>query len=301
MDKKDKEKKKEKKRGRSPSPVAAGRKGGRDLVAILGGSGLDPDPRKRNHMLKKAKLVIKKKRKRKSSSSSSKSTGSKGGSSGSSTSQVMAADVFGQTRTAKRVASQCPGVLTATSVAAVQEQLLTVQGQLWEVDRKELPPLFLQYFQGQLSPKMQPAMRREAVHVSYCLDLGLTGRIPELLDVLSQRLKALEGMASGKHWSVMSQFELVPEEQGAVATQQETEAAAREARELGRIKAQSGRPYGSSSTAERAEDWRRDSFKGKGQKGQGKGKDVRREQKGDGKDWRRDREADKEKEKNRAK
>lgn len=214
LDKKEKEKKKkEVKRTRSPSPVVA-RKGGRDLSSILGGSGLDPNPKKRNRMLKKAKRIIGKKKKKKSSASSSRSSGDVDSSSGSSTSQVMAGDIFGQTRTAKRVASQCPGVLTATSVAAVQEQLLTAQGQMWELDRKELPPLFLQYFRGRLAQTMQPAMRREAVHVSYCLDLGLMGRIPQLLDVLAQRLKALEGQASGKHWSVTSQYELVPEEQG---------------------------------------------------------------------------------------
>lgn len=302
LDKKEKEKKKkEVKRTRSPSPVVA-RKGGRDLSSILGGSGLDPNPKKRNRMLKKAKRIIGKKKKKKSSASSSRSSGDVDSSSGSSTSQVMAGDIFGQTRTAKRVASQCPGVLTATSVAAVQEQLLTAQGQMWELDRKELPPLFLQYFRGRLAQTMQPAMRREAVHVSYCLDLGLMGRIPQLLDVLAQRLKALEGQASGKHWSVTSQYELVPEEQGSVATQQETEAAAREARELGRIKAQSGRPFGSSSMQERSDEWKQ-SYKGKGQsqKGQGKGKEGKREQKGDARDWRKEREGDKEKDKNKGK
>ena len=50
-----------------------------------------------------------------------------------------------------------------------------------------------------------------------------------------QRLKALEGQTSGKHWSVTCQYELVPEEQGSVATAQETEAAMREAREAGKL------------------------------------------------------------------
>ena len=59
-------------------------------------------------------------------------------------------------------------------------------------------------------------MRREALHLSYSLDLGLQGRIPELMDVLGQRLKALESQTSGKHWTVTTQFELVPEEQGSV-------------------------------------------------------------------------------------
>eukprot|EP00435_Cladocopium_sp_Y103_P014625 s2655_g3.t1 len=295
-EKKEKEKKKEKKRERSTSPAAAAKPGGRDLKAILGGSGLDPDPKRRKKMLKRAKRIIKKKKKKKGSSTTSRSSGSRSSSSGASTSEVQAADIFGQTRTAKRIAKLCPGVLTASSVASVQEQLLNAQGQMWELDRRELPPLFMQYFRGHLSQGMTPPMKREAVHVSYCLDLGLTGRIPQLLDVLAQRLKALEGQAAGKHWSVTAQFEVVPEEQGSVATQQEIEAAAREAREVGRLKAQAGRPFGASSTFDKGEDWRRDSYKGKGQKGEGKGKDGKKEQKGDNRDWRKERD-DKEKNK----
>lgn len=206
---KEKDKKKEKKRARSSSPLT-GRKAGRDLNVVLGGSGLDPDPKRRKKMMKKAKRIVKRKKKKKGSSSSSSGSQSKTSRSSSSTQEVEAADIFGQRRMAKRVSSRCPGVLTATSLAAVQEQLLTTQGQLWELDRRELPPLFLQYFRGQLQQRMQPAMRREAIHVSYCLDLGLMGRIPQLLDVLSQRLKALEGQTSGKHWSVTAQYELVP-------------------------------------------------------------------------------------------
>ena len=130
------------------------------------------------------------------------------------------------------------------------------------------------------------------------LDLGLMGRIPQLLDVLSQRLKALEGQASGKH-CVTAQYELVPEEQGSVASQQETEQAAREAREAGRVKNQAGRPYGATAAVDRGEDWRPDAYKGKSNKGQGKGKDWR--QKGEGKPFPKGKEGEQERDKNRAK
>ena len=73
----------------------------------------------------------------------------------------------------------------AAAVSSVQEQLLTGQGQLYEIDRRELPPLFLQYFRSHLASRMQPPMRREALHLSYCLDLALQGQIPEMVDVLA--------------------------------------------------------------------------------------------------------------------
>lgn len=297
--KKAKEKKAEEKRPRSPSQGGQKRKGGRDLGVILGGSGLDPDPRKRKRYLKKAKKLMRRHKRKKKSSNSSSSSSERGSSRSSSSFSSMggASEVFGQTRMAKRLAGRFPGVLTACSLAAIQEQLLTTQGQLWEIDKREIPPLFLQYFRSNLASRMTPAMRREALHLSVCLDLGLQGRIPEMLDVLEQRLKALESQTAGKHWTVTTQFELVPEEQGSVATSQETEAAMKEAREAGKLRTQASRAFGTSTGQDRWEDWRRDQPKGKGQKGQGKGKDWRREGKGDSKDPRREKEGDREKEK----
>ena len=293
-DKKKKEAKKADKRRRSPSQGGSRPKGGRDLVAVLGESGLDPDPSRRRRLMRKAKRIVRKNKKKKASTSTSRSS-KKSSSSGTGSSEgVGASDVFGQSRMAKRVWTRCPGVLTATSLLSVQEQLLTTQGQMYDMDRRELPPIFLQYFRSHLSPKMQPAMRREAVHVSFCLDLGLQGRVPEMMDVLAQRLKALEGQTQGRHWSVTSQHELVPEEQGSVATAPEMEAAAREAREAGRLRSQASRPFGSTSGPEAGGDWRPET-RAKGQKGQGKGKDWRRESKGSGKDQRQGKEGERDK------
>ena len=296
--KRDRSKKRSRKRSRSRQ--RSKKKGQKDLKSILGDSGLDPDPSRRKKMMKRAKKLVKK-GKKKGDSSTPGSSGKEGTRSSSSSSGMGASDVFGQTRMAKKIWTKCPGVLTATSLSTVQEQLLTVQGQVWDIDRSELPPLFLQYFRAHLSPKMQPAMRREALHASFCLDLGLQGRIPELLDVLAQRLKALEGQTGGKHWTVTSQFELVPDEAAAVATSLETEQAAREAREQGRLKAQAAKPYGSNQGQDRWDDWKRDNPKGRPSKGAGKSKDWRKGEKGEGKDYRANREGDKEKDKNRGK
>ena len=77
----------------------------------------------------------------------------------------------------------------------------------------------------------------------------------------------------------------------------------KEAREAGKLRSQASRAFGTPPSAggDRWEDWRRDPPKGKGQKGQGKGKDWRRDGKGDSKDTRREKEGDRDKDKNKGK
>ena len=103
------------------------------------------------------------------------------------------------------------------------------------------------------------------------------------------------GEALERHCSVRAGAK----EQGSVASQQETEQAAREAIKAGRVKNQAGRPYGATAAVDRGEDWRPDAYKGKSNKGQGKGKDWR--QKGEGKPFPKGKEGEQERDKNRAK
>ena len=292
-------KEKRKKASRSPSR----KKGQRDLDIILGNSGLDPDPHKRGKMMKRARRLVRRKEKKKKKDSSSGSGSGKGSGSGTSeeTAEMDPGEVFGESKMAKKIWLKCPGVLTATSLTAMQEQLLTQQGQLYDMDRSELPPIFLQYFRTQLASRMAPAMRREGLHLAYSLDLALQGRIPQMVDVLSQRLKALEGQTDGNHWTVTSQYELVPEPKASVASALETQQAAKEAREAGRLKAQATKAYGYSQESGRGDDWKKDPSKGKNQKGGGKGQDWRKGGKSDNRDFRKDKDdRDKEKQKNRS-
>lgn len=138
------------KKRKSASPLGRRRRG-RSLEVAFGGSGLDPDPRLRRRYLKQARRVVKKRSKKKKSTSSSSTASGKdkeSSSSGLSSMGVGTGEVFGQSRMAKRIALKCPGVLTATSLGAIQDQLLTSQGQLWDVDKRELPPFFLQFFRA---------------------------------------------------------------------------------------------------------------------------------------------------------
>ena len=90
-------------------------------------------------------------------------------------------------------------------------------------------------------------------------------------------------------------------ETATVATPQETEAAAKEAREAGRLRAQSSRVFGATANPDRTQEWRRESTeKGKGAKGQAKGKDWRQANR-DQRDTRRDLPAEKEKERTKGK
>ena len=142
------------------------------------------------------------------------------------------------------------------------------------------PPLFVRYFRQQLSSKMSPAMSREAQTISHLLDHLLRGKVADALDLGAQRLKALEAQASGVHFTVAQQQELIPKEGASMSTVVEMQDAARRAREEGKMRLESSRPYGSrSSYPPRTEDH----GKGNQRKG-GKGKGGKTEtKKGEGK------------------
>ena len=52
-------------------------------------------------------------------------------------------------------------------------------------------------------------MLQEAVTIATCLDGLLSGKVAWTVDVLAQRLKSLESLSSGTHWSVARQLELI--------------------------------------------------------------------------------------------
>ena len=79
-------------------------------------------------------------------------------------------------------------------------------------------------------------MLQEALTVSTCLDGLLRGRVASVCDVLSQRLKSLESLCKGAHWSVGRQLELVRADAGITGETEGLEAA-RRAREEDKLKA----------------------------------------------------------------
>ena len=94
------------------------------------------------------------------------------------------------------------------------------RGGVWDL-QGSLPPLFCRYYRHQLAHRMSPAMSREAHTLSYALDLMLRGRSSEMMDFLAQRLKSLEMMAGGVHFTVSQQQELLTRDTASMSSVQE--------------------------------------------------------------------------------
>lgn len=253
-------------RGRSSRFKLEGKK---DIGVVLGATGADPNPKVRRRCRKRAARIARKKAK----NSSGESTGS---SSGSTSSLSGDRALFGSTNRVHTIGRKLPGVLLTAALEEASDALVTQEGGIYDVQGGTLPPLFSRYFKQNLATRMSPAMRREAQTLAYMLDLGLRGRIAECLDVGAQRLKSLEMMMGGVHYTVAQQTELLPKEETSMSSVPEFTEAARRAREDGRARLEASRPYGTRGAAGgKSEEW----VKGGGKKGQPKGKGGKSDQK----------------------
>jgi hypothetical protein len=200
----------------------------KDLVVVYGTTGLDPDPRIRKRLLKRVKRKLKKKK-----GSSADSTGSslEGSSQESSLDSSESGQVFEETQKVRSIARKAPGLLTYGMVKEMQRQLLTSAGTLWSTERDAVPPIALQYYRGQLSNRLSGGAAREALTLSWALDLALQGKMAQTADCLSQRLKSLELVAGGATWSVAQRVEVVPMERARLSSRAEAQAAAKEDKE----------------------------------------------------------------------
>ena len=261
------------------------------LEDVLGMTGLDPDPATRRVFLRRAKRLVdgkkkKKKKKRKKKGGEGSSSDSESGSKGSSLSSSFSAgarglemeELFGSSSTAKRVAQEFPGVLTSSWIRECQDYLMNAQGQLWSQQETEVQPLAVQFFRQQAQLKLTGAMAREYLSIAVMIDLGLQGRIAELTDVGTQRLKSLLATASGVHFSIAQKMEVVPLDRTAPASLLETREATRahldEERALQRA---SERPQWHGSPSETPKGGKGKDGKGKKGKGKdGKGKEQDR-------------------------
>eukprot|EP00438_Fugacium_kawagutii_P032540 Skav202158 [mRNA] locus=scaffold970:241073:241564:- [translate_table: standard] len=149
----------------------------------------------------------------------------------------------------------------------MQEQLLTDQGTTMCLDSQEVPPVALQYFRGHLQRKLAGGAMREALNISWAVDLLLRGRVAEATDTLLQRVKALELIGAGASWGVAQRVELVPPEKGQLSTRAETQQAVKEQQAEAKVRTQTkGKEKG------RFEGGQYGSWKGQS-KGEGKNKD----------------------------
>eukprot|EP00435_Cladocopium_sp_Y103_P020901 s2412_g5.t1 len=232
----------------------------KELKVLFMNTGLDPDPAVRKRFRRRAAKIVR--RKKKDSDEGS------GSSSGGSTSQSFQdPSLFGSANRVQSIGRRLPGVLTSASLEEAAEGMVTNEGGVWNTQDSNLPAIFGRYYKQKLQGRMTPAMSREAFTLSTLLDLGLRGRVAELMDLASQRLKALEMQSQGVHFTVSQQHELLQKEGVSMATTQEFQSAARLAREEGRARLEASRPYGTRSSMSSKGD---DQVKGSGKKGYGK-------------------------------
>ena len=261
--------------------------GQKRLSALYSETGMDPSTKRRNKVLHKARKVGKPKKKKDKKKKASEGSSSGGTSSSSSSSaEEVVGGLFETEHKIKSIARRYPGALTSSALMEAKESLLTTSGMAWSLDRKSLPPLFTHFVRQQLASHMSPPVLQEALTLSTSLDAMLQGKPAYACDVMAQRLKSLESLSQGAHWSVGRQMELVNSTGQGIAEEQESLDAARRARDVNKLRALVAQPSGSrGGDADRGSGKKDKGWKGGGKNktgGDGKGKapDGRKDDKG---------------------
>jgi hypothetical protein len=275
------EKKDKKAAGSSASEVVE--VGQKPLAALFSGTGLDPSAGARRRILKKARKLGRSKKKRKKSSSGS-TTSNSGSTSESSSSKDVAGGLFSSERRMRTIWRKYPGALAATAVVEARQSLLTASGHLWEVDKRSLPPLATQFTRQHLAGGMSPPMLQEACTIAACLDGLLLGKVAWTADVLSQRLKSLEALSCGTHWSVARQLELIRSDPMSITGEAEGLDAAKAARDEEKLRqsmSKGGGPRGAPKGKKGGKEAKGMGKVGNDDSNRGKGSGARKEQKGE--------------------
>ena len=251
---KDKKEKKSKRKERSESPKKKKKKesedederevGQRSRRDLFEGTGLDPSYRARRKMLKKARRLGTGKKKKKKKGSKSGDSQTDGSSSSSSTSPEDEGGLFEDERRLEQIWQRYPGCLSAKTVQEAKNKLVTAAGTAMAMDRKSLPPILTQYVRVAVLPGCSAVMGQEVLSLAMAMDLLLSGKAAQCADLIGQRLKALEALSKGSHWTVGRQHELVRIDHGGLAEDAEHRAAARQAREEDKLRGLVGRSYG---------------------------------------------------------
>lgn len=261
-------KRRTKKKGRKKKESKVKIVGTKELSHLFGSTALDPKPEVRRGIRKRARTAAKRRGKKVAATSSS----SPETSSGSTGSDGEGGRLFGDEVRVKMLWKKYPGALTLNTLEMIQMAVVTHSGQPWDLDRSSLPPIFTQYWRMALMGRMGGAMGRESQTLSFIQDLLLQGRVAAACDVVTQRLKGLDQIASGGHFTVAQRQELVPAEAAAMTTPSEALEASKIQREEQKAKSAAARPW------ERRPEWgqrtedSKGKSKGKEQKGKGKSK-----------------------------
>ena len=213
--------------------------GQKDPSVLFKGTGLDPERKRREKIARRARRLGKsgKKKKKKKKDDSREDKGeSSSSSSGDTLDDEGGAGLFQPDRKVKLISDRCPGALTFAAMMEAREHLVTQSGTAWAIDRNQLSPLFVHFTRQGMANHMPPAMLQEAITIATVLDSLLLGRAAAACDALSQRLKALECLSRGSHWTVARQLEIVRTDGMQLSQDTETLEAARRAREEEKLK-----------------------------------------------------------------
>lgn len=218
-----------------------------ELKVVYRGTGIDPNPKRRKKILKKARKLSGRKKKKKRTSSSATGGSSSSSSTSSSSAIGGSARIFEEESRLGQIWKKCPGALTAGALQEGRSNLMSQADTLWNIAEGELPPIFTQYVRQQIiGPRsVSPAIHQELLTVGQALDHLLLGKIAGCADILSQRLKSLESLVRGNHYSVGRQLELIKADTLGIAANSEALAAAKRAREEDKLRSLVASPMGS--------------------------------------------------------
>ena len=127
-------------------------------------------------------------------------------------------------------------------------------------------PIYLKYLRlTVLRRDMIPGQRRELTTLAHVMDRLIQRNLLGAMDIVNQRIKALELVVNGSTWGVVQHLELVPQDSERIASNAEMQSAAREFKWESKIQREitgkGGRAWG----------WQYRDDKGKGgKKGDGK-------------------------------
>eukprot|EP00438_Fugacium_kawagutii_P032848 Skav216107 [mRNA] locus=scaffold1946:40388:59628:+ [translate_table: standard] len=163
----------------------------KDLEAIYGGTGMDPDQKKRKRIARRVKKALRK----------GKTTSSSSGSSSESSLEEEKEEILLEDRNkVHRIAQLCPGLLSSLGIEAMRPFLLQLGSTGWETEGSQIPPLLSLYYRTYMCNRLSGGVQREFATLAWLSDLMVQGRIAEALDTAIQRMKAIELVSKGESW-----------------------------------------------------------------------------------------------------
>ena len=210
----------------------------KDFDALYAGTGLDRREKVRRRVLHRAKRAAKRKTKDKTSSGSGSSSSKETSDIGEEVEDTL---FEGETKI-QRVAQRAPGALAWQALTTMRANLLQEAGA--EQVSGSLGPVAMLYMRQRLQKRATGPAARELLTLAMAVDLMLRSRPSKALDVLLQRMKAVEAGLMGSHWSVTQRLEIGPGDLLSMTGQEELVSAQRAAHTEARTRMLASYPEG---------------------------------------------------------